>query len=89
MQEQYQLASGPVVKGAKVSVGLPEGLATMQDIAEGLQLSQQFNTTSQMLMREIIAMRDTLAVFNSGISNISFFPTQCCQTVQFQSHSDL
>ena len=65
-QRQIQLASGLREQGALAA--LPRGLATMQDIAEGLQLSQQFNTTSQMLMREIVAMRDTLAVFNAGMS---------------------
>lgn len=65
MQKQ-QPAKGQLV--ATSSVPLPQELASMQDIADGLQLSQQFKMTSQMLMRQIAAMRDSLAVFNAGAS---------------------
>ncbi|BDA41633.1 hypothetical protein COCOBI_02-4140 [Coccomyxa sp. Obi] len=64
MQKQQQPAKGQLV--AASSVPLPQELASMQDIADGLQLSQQFNMTSQLLMRQIATMRDSLAVFSAG-----------------------
>ena len=65
MQKQ-QPAKGQLV--ATASASLPQGLAGMQDIADGLQLSQQFNMTSQFLMRQIATMHNSLAVFNAGAS---------------------
>ncbi len=65
MQKQQQ-AKGQLI--ASSSVLQPQELASMQDIVDGLQLSQHFDMTSQMLMRQITTMRDSLAVFNAGAS---------------------
>lgn len=67
LQGQSQVATRPMGQEESTpSAALAQELATMQDIAEGLQHSQHFNNTSQALKRDIAAMCESLSAFNAG-----------------------